>query len=42
MTAPDPEVPQPRDIALEQATPELAADLEAHSDGQPATTSDES
>jgi hypothetical protein len=42
MTAPDPEVPQPRDIALEQATPELAADLEAQSDGQPATTSDES
>jgi hypothetical protein len=42
MTAPDAEIPQPRDIALEQATPELAADLEAHSDGQPATTSDES
>ncbi|HLM05575.1 MAG TPA: hypothetical protein VK402_10365 [Blastococcus sp.] len=31
MTAPDPEVPQPRDIALEQADPELAADLEAQS-----------
>jgi hypothetical protein len=42
MTAPDPEVPQPRDIVLEQQTPELAADLEAQSDGQPATTSDES
>jgi hypothetical protein len=42
MAAPDPEVPQPRDIALGLATPELAADLEAQSDGQPATTSDES
>ncbi len=30
MTAPaDPENPQPRDIALEQETPELAADLAA-------------
>jgi hypothetical protein len=29
MTEPD---PQPRDIALEQETPELAADLEAQSD----------
>ena len=35
MTAPGPDMPQPRDIALEQETPELAADLEAQSD--PAT-----
>jgi hypothetical protein len=42
MTTPTDDEPQPRDIALEQATPELAADLEAQSDGQPATTSDES
>jgi hypothetical protein len=32
MTTPEPPVPQPRDIALEQETPELAADLEAQSD----------
>ena len=32
MTSPDPENPQPRDIALEQETPEQAADLEAQSD----------
>lgn len=32
----DPEsIPQPRDIALEQETPELAAELEAQSDPQP-------
>jgi len=42
MTAPDPEVPQPRDIALEQETPELAAHLEAQSDGKPEAASDES
>ena len=36
MTAPDPELPQPRDIALEQETPEQAADLEAQS--EPAAT----
>ena len=42
MTAPDPEVPQPRDIALEQATPELAADLEAQSDGETTAPLDES
>ncbi|MGX5657946.1 hypothetical protein ACWKWC_24455 [Geodermatophilus nigrescens] len=29
---PDPETPQPRDIALEMETPEVAADLEAKSD----------
>ena len=32
MTTPE-STPQPRDIALEQVTPELAADLEAQSDG---------
>ena len=34
MTSPEPEnaQPQPRDIALEQETPEQAADLEAQSD----------
>ena len=31
MTSPEPETPQPRDIALEQETPEQAADLEAQS-----------
>jgi len=48
MTTPDPEGsrprndPQPRDIALEQETPELAADLEAQSDAESTTTTDES
>lgn len=32
MTTPDPEQPQPRDIALEQATPEQVDELEAASD----------
>jgi hypothetical protein len=32
MTSAEPENPQPRDIALEQETPEQAADLEAQSD----------
>jgi hypothetical protein len=32
MSAPEPASPQPRDIALEQETPEQAADLEAQSD----------
>ena len=31
MTTPQPETPQPRDIALEQETPEQAAELEAQS-----------
>jgi hypothetical protein len=31
-TPADPETPQPRDIALEQETPEQAADLEAQSE----------
>ncbi|MGY1710760.1 hypothetical protein ACI8AC_14745 [Geodermatophilus sp. SYSU D00758] len=36
MTTPDPETPEPRDIALEMATPEQAAELEAQSDGDAA------
>ena len=32
MTTPEPAEPQPRDIALEQETPEQAADLEAQSE----------
>ena len=32
MSTPDPDAPQPRDIALEQETPELAAHLEAQSE----------
>jgi hypothetical protein len=40
MTAPEPQEPQPRDIALEMETPELAADLEAQS--EPAAGPDES
>ncbi len=32
MTSPEPEDPQPRDIALEQETPDQAAELEAQSD----------
>ncbi len=32
MTTPEPEQPQPRDIALEQQTPEQADDLEAQSE----------
>ncbi|MDQ1660265.1 MAG: hypothetical protein QOJ68_245 [Blastococcus sp.] len=35
MTDPD-GAPQPRDIALEQETPEQAAELEAQSDPEPA------
>ena len=36
MTTPaDPETPQPRDIALEQETPELADDLDQQSDPDP-------
>jgi len=42
MTAPEEDVPQPRDIALEMATPELEADLEAQSDGETTPPSDES
>jgi hypothetical protein len=32
MTTPQPETPQPRDIALEQETPEQAAELDAQSE----------
>lgn len=32
MTTPEPDAPQPRDIALEQATPELTAQLDAASE----------
>ena len=35
MTTPEPADPQPRDIALEQETPEQAADLEAQSEPEP-------
>ena len=37
MTEPE---PQPRDIALEQETPEVAADLEAQSDPEDPGTDD--
>ena len=40
MSTPEPATPQPRDIALEQETPEQAAELEAQSDPDP--TDDES
>ena len=41
MTTPgDPETPQPRDIALEQETPELADDLDQQRDPDPADTTD--
>ena len=36
-TTPKPETPQPRDIALEQETPEQAADLEAQSEPENST-----
>jgi hypothetical protein len=42
MTGPDPATPQPRDIALEQETPEQVADLEAQSDPVTEPASDES
>jgi hypothetical protein len=32
MTTPEPGTPQPRDIALEQETPEQAVELEAQSE----------
>ena len=40
MTTPS-ETPQPRDIALEQETPEIAADLEAQSEPREAPQGDE-
>ena len=42
MTTPASGDPQPRDIALEQETPELEADLEAQSEPQDGGTTDES
>jgi hypothetical protein len=42
MTTPTPDDPQPRDIALELETPELAADLEAQSAPEPGGGPDES
>ena len=39
-TTPQPETPQPRDIALEQATPEQTADLEAQSEPEDTTEAD--
>ncbi len=42
MTTPEPEDPQPRDIALELETPELAADLAAQSEPVAGRQSDES
>ena len=40
MTTPS-ETPQPRDIALEQETPEMAADLEAQSEPRQTPQGDE-
>jgi hypothetical protein len=37
MSTPEPATPEPRDIALEQETPEQAAELEAQSDPDPGT-----
>ena len=42
MTTPAPEDPQPRDIALELETPELAARLESQSEPQEGGQPDES
>jgi len=42
MTTPDNDLPQPRDIALEQETPELRDELEAQSDEETTAPSDES
>jgi hypothetical protein len=42
MTTPASGEPQPRDIALEQETPELEADLENQSQPQDSGTTDES
>ncbi|HEV7211981.1 MAG TPA: hypothetical protein VGN47_09760 [Blastococcus sp.] len=40
MTTPEPETPQPRDIALEQETPEQADELESQSEGSPGEVAD--
>jgi hypothetical protein len=37
VTTPQPETPQPRDIALELQTPEQAADLEGQSEPEAST-----
>jgi hypothetical protein len=42
MTTPAPEDPQPRDIALELETPELAAQLEAQSEADDGRQPEES
>ena len=42
MTTPDPEDPQPRDIALELETPDQGAALEAQSDPEKSGSSGES
>jgi len=42
MTTAGPEDPQPRDIALEQETPELEAQLEAQSEPDSGDSPDES
>jgi hypothetical protein len=42
MTTPTPDTPQPRDIALEQETPEQAAELEEQSRPADGATDDES
>jgi hypothetical protein len=41
-TPTDPEPPQPRDIAVEQETPELSAELEAQSEPDAGESSDRS
>lgn len=41
MTTPESETPQPRDIALEQESPEVAASLEAQSAPREAPQGDE-
>ncbi|MGY2067937.1 hypothetical protein [Blastococcus sp. SYSU DS0619] len=41
MTTPESETPQPRDIAVEQETPEMAASLEAQSAPREAPQGDE-
>ena len=42
MTTPENSAPQPRDIALEQETPEQAAELEAQSEPRTDAAPDES
>jgi hypothetical protein len=42
LTTPEPDDPQPRDVALEQEMPEGAADLEAKSEPQNAGSADRS